>query len=224
MVIVVKLLRELVAAARSAGVAEELLGRCTVALDANDLDVDPVLALTNAETRLVDCMRALKANELQTERVVPGEGPMVFMAAGDIVTVDPGGISPSFHKIDVSIPFLVTAVGGSNLSRHWTSLNLVDAEEFSRDESTTVALAVPTVHLNGTSRGMLVKELETAYDALGAAYEAMRECGPNGRDYYPQGPGALERAIRQHFDRLSRVDSVRSELEALIGKISEAGK
>lgn len=148
----------------------------------------------------------------------------IMVCAGDIVTVDPSGLSPSFQKIDVSIPFLVTGVGGSNMSRHWTSLSLIDAEEFSRGESTTVALAVPTVHLNGTSREMLVKELETAYDALGAAYEAMRECGPNGRDYYPQGPGALERAIRQHFDRLSRVDSVRSELEALIGKISEAGK
>ena len=79
----------------------------------------------------------------------------------------------------------------------------------------------PTIHLNGTSARSLIEEWEKAYDALNAAYKSMKECAPNGRDYYPQGPNSLDTAIGEHLRRLSQVDSVINEYELLIEHASE---
>lgn len=46
------------------------------------------------------------------------------------------------------------------------------------------ALAVPTIHLNGTGRDSLIDGLCTASDAINSAYEALKQTAPNGRDYY----------------------------------------
>lgn len=82
-------------------------------------------------------------------------------------------------------------------------------------------MIIPTIHLNGTSKESLIEDLCAASNALRAAYDALKQTAPNGRDYYPQGPKALEDATAEHFSRLSRVDSVRQEIESLAIAIDE---
>lgn len=81
-------------------------------------------------------------------------------------------------------------------------------------------MVLPTIHLNGTSRERLLEPLNTAYDAINEAYTALKQCAPNGRDYYPQGQGAMDNAVKEHMARLQRLDDVSKELEAIINAIS----
>lgn len=80
----------------------------------------------------------------------------------------------------------------------------------------TTKLATPTIHSNGTSKESLIDAWVSAYDKIGKARVSLKSCAPNGRDYYPQGDGALEEATRQHLARLAALDGVMDELEALI--------
>jgi len=79
-----------------------------------------------------------------------------------------------------------------------------------------MALTHPTIHLNGTGRDSLVEGWEAAWNAAEAAFEALKRTAPNGRDYYPQEPGALEKAIDEHRDRLRKIQAVQDELQELI--------
>ena len=76
-------------------------------------------------------------------------------------------------------------------------------------------LAVPTVHLNGTSRRELMEQICAAMTALQEAEAALRRASPHGRDYYPQGEHALARAQSDHTARLERLRSIYDELEAI---------
>jgi hypothetical protein len=73
----------------------------------------------------------------------------------------------------------------------------------------------PTIHLNGTSRDELLRQLTTAGGALRKAIGALSDAAPHGRDYYPQGSSAITKATAEHVSRLSRLQSVYEELEAL---------
>lgn len=75
-------------------------------------------------------------------------------------------------------------------------------------------LVAPHVHLNGTSKAELLEQLENIYTALGEAYDAVKRSAPNGRDYYPLPPDAMEAAREQHVRRLTVIDSLRNELVA----------
>lgn len=66
----------------------------------------------------------------------------------------------------------------------------------------------PMVHLNGTGIAELLDVREKAYYALHAAYDAIKAIAPNGRDYYPYGPGALEEAQEANMARMKAVQSV----------------
>lgn len=76
----------------------------------------------------------------------------------------------------------------------------------------TVPLAVPTVHLNGTSKDQLLAQLCDAGDALRSAITALANASPNARDYYPQGNSACRLAADQHASRMQRLESVLDEL------------
>lgn len=76
-------------------------------------------------------------------------------------------------------------------------------------------LSLPTVHLNGTSKKELFETYFEALDAIATARVALQAAGPNGRDYYIQGPLALLQAQSQHADRLQRLETIYDELHAI---------
>ena len=81
-------------------------------------------------------------------------------------------------------------------------------------------LTYPLLHMNGTSAEGLRRPLEDAYAALDAAYEALKQTAPNGRDYYTS-PGTMHKAEEEHRSRLKRIDSIKAEIESLIGNIDD---
>lgn len=83
-----------------------------------------------------------------------------------------------------------------------------------------MAVSIPTIHLNGTSRESLVSDLLDALQALEEAERALQHTCPNGRDYYPQGPGAITEAMRQHTARMGKLYEVRQELSAIAEAIA----
>ena len=86
------------------------------------------------------------------------------------------------------------------------------------------ALTIPTVHMNGTSRDNLVNPLREAYKALRIALDKLAETAPNGRDYYPQGPDAINRAMDEYRSRQERLQSVQKELTDIAMAVQKAPK
>lgn len=82
------------------------------------------------------------------------------------------------------------------------------------------AHTLPTVHLNGTPRDMLVEQLCDAGNAVMEAMHKLGQASPNGRDYYPQGDAALRLALLQHDSRMTRLRSVYQELQAIAEAIA----
>jgi hypothetical protein len=82
-------------------------------------------------------------------------------------------------------------------------------------------MILPTIHLNGTSKAALVDDLCEASAAIDAAYQSLKKCAPNGRDYYPQGPDALKAATDEHMGRLRALDAVKSDVDQFLIAIDE---
>ena len=76
-------------------------------------------------------------------------------------------------------------------------------------------MIVPTVHLNGTSKDELLRQVLEADRAINVALSRLHDAAPNGRDYYPAGPGALKQATEEHRARIDRLVDIRTELLAL---------
>lgn len=72
----------------------------------------------------------------------------------------------------------------------------------------------PQVNINGTSKDALLKQSMKAYHAVTAAVEALCEGAPHGRDYQTLPAGSYEQARAEHYLRLSKLESVKAELEA----------
>lgn len=81
-------------------------------------------------------------------------------------------------------------------------------------------LAIPTIHLNGTSRETLIEQLCDAVHALHEAGRKLAAAAPNGRDYYPAGAGAINVAMDQHEARMKKLREIIAELEAIAEAIS----
>jgi hypothetical protein len=84
-------------------------------------------------------------------------------------------------------------------------------------------MQLPTIHGNGTNKAELVRGLCEASNALDAAYEKLKRTAPNGRDYYPQGPMAMERAVQEHNARLRMLDALKGEVDSLTIAIDSIG-
>lgn len=82
-------------------------------------------------------------------------------------------------------------------------------------------LTLPTIHLNGTSADDLLEQQCNAASAIREAITAVANAGPNGRDYYPQGPQAFTLATEQHRARLQKLQDVLTELEQLAEYIAD---
>ena len=84
-------------------------------------------------------------------------------------------------------------------------------------------MMLPTIHRNGTSKAELMKQATDALAALRRAIDAMVAMGPNGRDYYPQGPDAIKAAIVEHCTRVGSLVMVQKEIEAIAVGIDADG-
>lgn len=85
---------------------------------------------------------------------------------------------------------------------------------------TAPALAIPTVHLNGTSRQELLDQLITAGRAGREFTRALGQAAPNGRDYYLKAGSTYPIAHMQHLARLAKVQEVIKELETIAEAIA----
>ena len=83
-------------------------------------------------------------------------------------------------------------------------------------------LAIPTVHLNGTSRDSLIDGLCDAGHVVIDAMKALADAAPNARDYYVQGDDAYGIARTQHEERLAKLKSVYDELAAIAQAIDDS--
>ena len=84
--------------------------------------------------------------------------------------------------------------------------------------SSMTIIHAPRIHLNGTGKAQLIGAYETALDAVDAAFKALRDTAPNGRDYYTDA-GSMTHAEKEHRDRLLACDNLKSQLDAIIGAI-----
>ena len=65
---------------------------------------------------------------------------------------------------------------------------------------------------------MRIEDMPLRRSVVHAPPRCLSRCkgtAPNGLDYYPQGPEAMERAEKEHHDRLRRIDQVKEELDSL---------
>lgn len=76
-------------------------------------------------------------------------------------------------------------------------------------------LTAPKINLNGTSGQELLDQATNAADAICEAFQALQRMAPNGRDYQTAPAGAYAQARTEHNSRLSRLDDIKNELEAL---------
>ena len=76
-------------------------------------------------------------------------------------------------------------------------------------------MTFPTIHMNGTSADDLLETYRNALDALSDAQDALAECGPNGRDYYPQGAEAISAAQAEHWKRRKMLTAIHDEIQEL---------
>ena len=82
--------------------------------------------------------------------------------------------------------------------------------------------AIPTVHLNGTSRGELLSQLSDAIGGCDAALTKLGRAAPHARDYYVQSdPDAFTKAQAAHRERLTKITAVRDELLEIAEAINE---
>ncbi len=94
--------------------------------------------------------------------------------------------------------------------------------ELAKGATAAPALTVPSVHLNGTSREELLRQVHDAGQAVWQARDALAKSSPNARDYYPQGELAYPAARAEHDRRARALLGVQEELEVLAEAISDA--
>lgn len=81
----------------------------------------------------------------------------------------------------------------------------------------TVTPTLPTIHLNGTGADTLEQEYRAVRHAIAAAADALQAATCNARDFYPQEPGAWERARAERaeaFRLLQQVSDYAEQWEA----------
>jgi hypothetical protein len=64
---------------------------------------------------------------------------------------------------------------------------------------------LPTIHLNGTGANTLLGEYSAAHVAIEAALDALAAATCNPRDFYPQEPGAWERARAEREEAMRQL-------------------
>lgn len=73
---------------------------------------------------------------------------------------------------------------------------------------------LPTIHLNGTGADSLQREYRSVRQAIAAAANALTAATCNARDFYPQEPGAWERARAERAEAFRLLQQVSDYAEA----------
>jgi predicted exporter len=80
-------------------------------------------------------------------------------------------------------------------------------------------MMVPTVHINGTSKDVLLEQLDNAVRKLHSAKDALINAYPHARDFVHQNTvqrrDAHKLAMHEHAERLRTVDQIIGELEEI---------
>jgi hypothetical protein len=87
---------------------------------------------------------------------------------------------------------------------------------------TKIELSTPTVHLNGTSRDELLRQLNAVIDAIDLAENALLGAMPHGRDYYLQPGNAITTALDAHRERLDILTQMRKDFEIIRQDVMES--
>lgn len=77
------------------------------------------------------------------------------------------------------------------------------------------ALALPSIHLNGTSARDLYDANTKVISALREALYLLQIAAPNARDYYLPGSDSFEVAVEQYKDRYRALVRVMDELHQI---------
>ena len=85
-------------------------------------------------------------------------------------------------------------------------------------------MRAPTVHLNGTSKEELYRQLGEAVSKSRDLLLALAQAVPSARDYYVQGDRAHTEALQEHNRRMKRVEGVMQELSEMQEKVYEQGR
>lgn len=84
-------------------------------------------------------------------------------------------------------------------------------------------IILPTINLNGTSARELLQLQINACNAISQAIEALQAAAPHGRDYQSSpNPYAFSRAQEEHRNRLTKLEQVQRELQAIGEHISDS--
>ena len=83
------------------------------------------------------------------------------------------------------------------------------------------AYALPTIHMNGTGARALADEYRALRRATEWAIEALVNATCNARDFYPQGPGAFQRAQQEREEAFRKLSEVRAYARAWMGAASD---
>ena len=89
------------------------------------------------------------------------------------------------------------------------------------ERKTAFGLCLPSVHLNGTSKDELERQLGEALEAVRDALRKLDDAAPNGRDYYVQSKDAHTMAVNQFVQRRAKLASVATELESIWEGVNE---
>jgi hypothetical protein len=85
----------------------------------------------------------------------------------------------------------------------------------------TTVLMMPMVHVNGTDKAELLRQVIDAGRDVNKAIETLDLAVPNARDYYPRGEGAYVVAASQHVERVNQLRRVRKELMQIAEAIAD---
>ncbi len=77
-------------------------------------------------------------------------------------------------------------------------------------------MRIPTIHLNGTGKKMLIEGYFNAHTAIRNAKKALEEIEFNPRDYYVQGSDAWEEARKEMNMRLEMLSKVAEEIDQIL--------
>lgn len=84
-------------------------------------------------------------------------------------------------------------------------------------------IVAPVVHLNGTSKTALMRQLLEARTGIERALELLAETAPNGRDFPGNSARLLPIATAQFHARVGHLEAVNAELQELLNRVDSQG-